>query len=112
MTLDLDESVAQAMEIDVRLLPLLPELLTDLSELGSSAEQVVSALESVGVNPESTVLDLACGKGAVAVALAQRLGVRVEGVDGFLPFLKAARSLTGLRPSPDEACGPSRGLMS
>ena len=97
MTLDLDESVAQAMEIDVRLLPLLPELLTDLSELGSSAEQVVSALESVGVNPESTVLDLACGKGAVAVALAQRLGVRVEGVDGFLPFLKAARSLAAER---------------
>ena len=34
MTLDLDESVAQAMEADVRLLPLLPELLTDLWELG------------------------------------------------------------------------------
>jgi SAM-dependent methyltransferase len=38
MTLDLDESVAQAMEADVRLLPLLPELLTDLWELGPSAE--------------------------------------------------------------------------
>lgn len=39
MNLDLDESVAQAMETDVRLLPLLPELLTDLWELGPSAEQ-------------------------------------------------------------------------
>ena len=50
MTLDLDESVAQAMETDVRLLPLLPELLTDLWEFGPSAEQVVAALESVGVS--------------------------------------------------------------
>ena len=93
MTLDLDESVAQAMETDVRLLPLLPELLADLWELGPSAEQVVAALESVGVEPDSTVLDLACGKGAVAVGLAEQLGVRVEGIDAFQPFLQAARAL-------------------
>jgi len=93
MDLDLDESVAQAMETDVRLLPFLPELLRDLWELGTSADQIVTALESVGVEPDSTVIDLACGKGAVAVALAERLSVRVEGVDGFPPFLQAARSL-------------------
>jgi len=93
MTLDLDESVAHAMETDVRLLPVLPELLTDLWELGPSAEQVVAALESVGVGPDDTVLDLACGKGAVAVALAEHLGVRVEGIDAFPPFLQAARAL-------------------
>lgn len=93
MTLDLDESIAQAMETDVRLLPLLPELVTDLWELGPSAEQVVAALESVGVEPDSTVVDLACGKGAVAVALAEQLGVRVEGIDAFQPFLQAARAL-------------------
>ena len=93
MTLDLDESVAQAMETDVRLLPLLPELLTDLWELGPSAEQVIAALESVGVAPDSTVLDLACGKGAVAVALAEKLGARVEGIDAFRPFLQSAQAL-------------------
>jgi SAM-dependent methyltransferase len=97
VTLDLDESVAQAMEADVRLLPLLPELLTDLWELGPSAEQVVAALESVRLKPDSTVLDLACGKGAVAVALAERLGVRVEGIDAFQPFLQAARALAAER---------------
>jgi len=97
MTLDLDESVAQAMEADVRLLPLLPELLADVWELGPSAEQVVAALASVGVEPGSTVLDLACGKGAVAVALAERLGVRVEGVDAFEPFLRDARELAAER---------------
>lgn len=93
MALNLDESVAQAMEVDVRLLPLLPELLADLWELGPSAEQVVAALESVGVEPESSILDLACGKGAVAVALAEHLGARVKGVDAFLPFLQAAQAL-------------------
>lgn len=93
MTLDLDGSVAQAMEADVRLLPLLPELLADLWELGPSAEQVIAVLESVGVQPDSVVLDLACGKGAVSVALAEQMGVRVEGIDAFQPFLQAARSL-------------------
>ncbi|MBA4388636.1 MAG: hypothetical protein C0404_11695 [Verrucomicrobia bacterium] len=97
MNPDLDESVAQAMEADVRLLPFLPELLADLWELGPAAEQVVAALESVGVGPDSTVLDLACGKGAVAVALAERLGVRVVGIDAFPPFLQAAQALAAER---------------
>jgi cyclopropane fatty-acyl-phospholipid synthase-like methyltransferase len=97
MTPDLDESIAQAMETDVRLLPLLPELLADLWELGPSAGQVVAALKSVGVEPDSTVLDLACGKGAVAVALAEQLDVRVEGIDAFQPFLQSARALAAER---------------
>ena len=97
MNLDLDESVARAMETDVRLLPLLPELLADLWELGPSAEQMVAALRSAGVEPEATVLDLACGKGAVAVALAEQLGVRVEGIDAFQPFLEAAQALAAER---------------
>ena len=97
MTQDLDESVAHAMEADVRLLPLLPELLADLWELGPSAEQVVAALASVGVEPDSAILDLACGKGAVSVALAERLGARVQGIDAFQPFLQAARALAAER---------------
>lgn len=97
MNLDLNESVAHAMETDVRLLPLLPDLLADLWELGPSAEQVVAALQSVGVEPDASVLDLACGKGAVAVALAEQLGVRVDGIDAFPPFLQAARALAAER---------------
>jgi ubiquinone/menaquinone biosynthesis C-methylase UbiE len=37
------------------------------------------------------VLDLACGKGAVGIALARGLSARVTGVDGFGAFLEAAR---------------------
>jgi SAM-dependent methyltransferase len=93
MTADVHESIARAMETDVRLLPILPDLLVDLWELGPSSEQVVSVFQSLGVEPESLVLDLGCGKGPVAVTLAERLGLRVEGIDAFPPFLRSARTL-------------------
>lgn len=84
-TPDVGESIARAMEIDVRLLPVLSGLLVDLSELGPSPEQIVSAFQAVGMEPGSRVLDLGCGKGTVAVALAERLGLRVEGIDASHP---------------------------
>lgn len=92
-TPDVGESIARAMETDVRLLPVLPSLLVDLSELGPSPEQIVSAFQAVGMEPGSRVLDLGCGKGTVAVALAERLGLRVEGIDAFPPFLQSAHAL-------------------
>jgi 2-polyprenyl-3-methyl-5-hydroxy-6-metoxy-1,4-benzoquinol methylase len=94
---DLAERVARTMEIDPRLLPLLADLLADLPELGSSADAVVSALRAVGVVEGGSALDLGCGKGAVSVALAERLGLFVEGVDAFPPFLEAARALAAER---------------
>lgn len=97
MKTGLDESIAHAMEADVRLLPVLPELLADLRELGPSAGDVVDVLASVGVTPGATVLDLACGKGAVSVALAEQLGARVRGIDAFQPFLDAAQTLAMAR---------------
>lgn len=102
MNQNLDESVAEAMETDVRLLPLLPELLADLWEFGPTAEDVVATLKSVGVARGSTILDLACGKGAVAVALAQHMGARVEGVDAFQPFIQAAQALAEERGVSDK----------
>jgi SAM-dependent methyltransferase len=92
MTANVLESVARAMETNVQLLPVLPDLLADLWELGTSSEQIVSAFQSVGVEPNSRILDLGCGKGAVAVALAERLGLHVEGIDAFPPFLRSARA--------------------
>jgi SAM-dependent methyltransferase len=48
-------------------------------------------LKRAGVKPRARVLDLACGKGAVGIALARGLSARVTGVDGFGAFLDAAR---------------------
>src|SRR5262249_22627788 len=43
------------------------------------------------------VIDVGCGKGAVAVALARRTGCRVLGVDACEPFISAARALAQRR---------------
>jgi ubiquinone/menaquinone biosynthesis C-methylase UbiE len=94
---DLLERVARAMEVDVRLLPLLPELLADLGGLGSRPHEIADALQAAGAPAGGTVLDLGCGKGAVAVTLAERFGARVVGVDAFPPFLEAARALAAER---------------
>ena len=91
------ERVARAMEVDVRLLPLLPELLADLEGLGSRPHEIAELLKAAGAPAGASVLDLGCGKGAVSVALAERLGARVVGVDAFPPFLEAARRLAAER---------------
>jgi SAM-dependent methyltransferase len=97
MAADLEACVASTLEADERLLPLLPELLADLPELGASADDVVDALRSCGIPRGAAVLDLGCGKGAVAVALAERLALRVEGIDAVPAFLAAARRLAAER---------------
>src|SRR5690606_4579014 len=43
------------------------------------------------------ILDLACGKGAVAVRAAATIGCRVVGVDGCEPFIDSARALARRR---------------
>lgn len=57
--------------------------------MGSDPAMVVRALRRVPTG--ACVIDLACGKGGVAVALAPRL--RVTGVDACEEFVKAARAL-------------------
>lgn len=48
-------------------------------------------LESLHLPLDQTrVLDLGCGKGAVTITLAQKLGVRVDGYDHYKPFLDEA----------------------
>jgi SAM-dependent methyltransferase len=87
----LAEEVAEALEAPPALLPLLPELLADLAELGGDSEEIVGLLRAGGLGEGARVLDLGCGKGAAAVRLARELGARVTGVDGFLPFIEEAR---------------------
>lgn len=91
------EEIARTLETEPRLLPVLPELLADLDELGTSAEEIVAALRAGGVPRGGRALDLGCGKGAVAVALAERLGLAVDGIDAFPPFLESARALAEAR---------------
>ena len=69
-----------------------PELLQDLWELGSDPELIVQWLRERGLaGAQTRVLDLGCGKGAVALAVAGALGCRVDGVDALLAFVEVAR---------------------
>lgn len=88
----LEEEVAASLEVeDPALLPFLPAILQDLESLGSSPEDVVEVLREAGLAPGSRVLDLGCGKGATARAVARELGCHVVGVDGFAPFVAEAQ---------------------
>lgn len=87
----LEEQVAAALETTPELLPFLPELLADLEELGTEVRDIVELLRPLGLPAGARVLDLGCGKGTVALALARELGFRVLGVDGFAPFVEGAR---------------------
>ena len=87
---ELSADMAALLETEADLLPLMPELLADLEALGGSPELTLELLEQVSPEPEWRVLDLGCGKGALALAVAARFGCRVEGVDGFAPFVDEA----------------------
>ncbi|HUU62475.1 MAG TPA: class I SAM-dependent methyltransferase [Dehalococcoidia bacterium] len=92
----MDESqqreVAEAFDATPELLPFIPELLSDLWALGCSLEVIVELLRPLGLPAETTrVLDLGCGKGAVALTLAREFGFQALGVDFFEPFIEEAR---------------------
>lgn len=88
-----EEKLAESLTAgSTRLIEFLPYLLQDLWELGSSPEVMAELLRRHVPEPEAMrVLDLACGKGAVSVALARSLGCEVKGVDLLPDFVAHAR---------------------
>jgi ubiquinone/menaquinone biosynthesis C-methylase UbiE len=90
---DSEQQIAVAFGIESVLLPVLPELLADIWALGSWPEKIVDLLRSsTTLHEGASVVDLGCGKGAVAIPIAQDLSFRVHGIDLFPPFLEEARS--------------------
>jgi 2-polyprenyl-3-methyl-5-hydroxy-6-metoxy-1,4-benzoquinol methylase len=73
-------------------LPHLAWLLADFEELGSDPALVVGWLQEWGGRNPMRVLDLGCGKGAVSIRAARDLGVQVDGVDSYAPFIGEARA--------------------
>ncbi|MEE8119857.1 MAG: class I SAM-dependent methyltransferase [Gammaproteobacteria bacterium] len=92
MLLKADLSVAATMECEHELLPYLPELLQDFDSLGSNPDVVIALLEVEAARDIHTALDLCCGKGATAIALAKHFSIEVEGVDAIEAFIEAAKS--------------------
>ncbi len=93
MSSETDRKLAASLTAeDTDLLPFLPYLLQDLWQLGGSPDLAVLLLEANMRRPdEKKVLDLACGKGAIAVRLAAELGAQVKGVDLLPEFIAYAR---------------------
>lgn len=91
MEADLD--VAATLECEPELLPYLPEILQDFDELGSDPQRLIKCLEAGhAADGIRDALDLCCGKGATAIALAKRFGTRVDGIDAIDAFLESARA--------------------
>jgi precorrin-6B methylase 2 len=82
------EMITYALEVEPELLPLVPELLTDLNELGGDASLIVEVLGDLALPQSTRVVDLGCGKGALAIKIAKELGFRVHGIELFEPFVK------------------------
>ena len=73
------------------LIPFLPYLLQDFWELGSDPAAMAELIKRhVAVSENTTALDLACGKGAVSVGIAQKLQIKVKGVDLIPEFIDIA----------------------
>ncbi|MDI6766787.1 MAG: class I SAM-dependent methyltransferase [Bacteroidota bacterium] len=91
MSTDIERSISDSLEVNDVLLPHLPLLLQDLWVLGSSVDQILEVVGTLGLPNDSKVLDLGCGKGGVSIQLAAKYGFHVVGIDGMIPFLNEAK---------------------
>ena len=88
----IEEKLARSLTAEtVELLPYLPYLLQDFWALGSNPVAITELIgKYVSPTDNARVLDLACGKGAVSVNIAQKLRVRVKGIDMLPAFIEFA----------------------
>ena len=90
-----EELLAWSLDAEPELLEFLPGLFQDLEELGVRVEDVSRVLAGSSISREHRALDLGCGKGAVAIALAEKFGCSVRGIDGMPAFVEHARVRAG-----------------
>lgn len=86
----LAQDVAASLDLPPVLLPHGAELFAKLTGLGGWPRRTARMAAGAGLSREDRVLDLGCGKGAFAVALAKLVGCRVVGIDAHAPFVEAA----------------------
>ena len=87
-----NEKLASSLSAETtNLIPHLPYLLQDFWELGAAPSAIIDLTEAyIDLDETTKVLDLACGKGAVSIKLAQALELKVKGIDILPEFIKTA----------------------
>lgn len=93
----LAEMAARALDAEPALVPYLPELLADVECIGAMPDEVLALLATVDLPRGARALDAGCGRGTVAVALAEQRGLAVHGVDALAAFIESARALAARR---------------
>ena len=88
----IEESVVTAMDGDNKdLFEYLPYILQDIWEIGSEPETIIGFIEKYTTGDRALkVLDLGCGKGAVSVRVAKKLGCFCHGIDAIPQFIDFA----------------------
>lgn len=88
-----EEKLAKSLTADtVELIPYLPYLLQDLWELGSSPVDIIHLIKKhIPITPNSRILDLGCGKGAVSIKIAKTFASHIKGIDIMPSFILTAR---------------------
>lgn len=87
-----EEKLARSLTYETaEVLPFLPYLLQDFWELGSEPDEMARLINKYADTPDKTrILDLACGKGAVSVKVAQKFRIKVKGIDLIPEFIEYA----------------------
>lgn len=89
----IEEKLAKSLTANnTELIPYLPYLLQDLWELGSSPNDIISMMKkNIELSKDLKILDLACGKGAVTVKIAESTGCNVKAIDIMPEFIDFAK---------------------
>ena len=93
ISIETQEKLARSLSWETsELLPFLPYLLQDFWELGSDPGTMTELIRRyVPISDKTRILDLACGKGAVSVKVAENLRVHVKGIDLMPEFIEYAK---------------------
>ncbi|THB71362.1 MAG: class I SAM-dependent methyltransferase [Desulfovibrio sp.] len=92
--MDNKKDLAEYFQVSVRLVEHLDYLLWEFTELGGMSHLIARLLQGADIAPDSRVLDLGCGKGAVGLSLLASLPGsigHVTGVDAYAPFVREAQ---------------------